>query len=249
MDDETEVIKQQMAQTRESLAEKVEALEQKVVGTVQEATETVASTVESVSDTMASVKDTVNETVDTVKDSLSGAIETARDALDVTGHMERHPWPMFVGSIAVGFLGGWLLGPSGSRRDERDERWPDMSGSHHHGMIPEWFHRSSGQALPPPQYGTEPKPQAAQAHEPARPSWTDQLMGRFQPALDQLQEVAVTAGTGLLADMILKHVPQHLRGDVSGVIDQFSTAIGGKPTGRATSESRQPATAGNGRTA
>jgi ElaB/YqjD/DUF883 family membrane-anchored ribosome-binding protein len=96
MDNESEVIRQQMEETRTSLAEKLETLEQQVVGTVQGATTAVADTVES-------VKDAVQETVSTVQESV-------HDALDLSRHVERHPWAMVGGSVALGYLAGRLLG-------------------------------------------------------------------------------------------------------------------------------------------
>src|SRR4051794_35355305 len=102
MDDETEVIKHQMAETRESLACKVEALENKVINTVQGATDTVASTVESVSDTVASVKETVQGTVESVKGGVQDAADSVRGALDIGHHAQEHPWALFCGSFAVG---------------------------------------------------------------------------------------------------------------------------------------------------
>ena len=56
MDNQTEVIKQQMVETRESLAEKLETLEDKVVDTVHGAADAVTGTVDSVKDEVADLK-------------------------------------------------------------------------------------------------------------------------------------------------------------------------------------------------
>src|SRR5262245_52369843 len=63
MDNESEVIRQQMEQTRSALTAKVELLEHQVVETVHGATA-------AVSETVGNVKDVVQETVQTVKDSV-----------------------------------------------------------------------------------------------------------------------------------------------------------------------------------
>jgi hypothetical protein len=89
-----EVIRQQMEDTRTSLAEKLETLEQKVSTTVQEATSAVTDTVET-------VKETVETSVEAVKDTLNLRLQT-----------ERHPWEMVGGSFALGVLGGWLTSES-----------------------------------------------------------------------------------------------------------------------------------------
>jgi ElaB/YqjD/DUF883 family membrane-anchored ribosome-binding protein len=97
-DESTDELKRQMDQTRGALADKLEALEQHVVGTVQDAAEAVASVRTAVSDTVDSVKSTVRETVDTVAETV-----------DLQKQFDRHPWPMMAGAAAVGFIGGALL--------------------------------------------------------------------------------------------------------------------------------------------
>src|SRR5262249_52925003 len=102
MDSESQVIRQQMQQTRTALSEKVERLEQEVVQTVHEATE-------AVNDTVASIKEAAQQTVNTVKDTVHDTVQTVRETLDVPTQVRRHPWAMLAGSVAVGFLGGLAL--------------------------------------------------------------------------------------------------------------------------------------------
>jgi len=91
MDNESEVIRQQMDETRTSLQDKLETLEQHVTGTVQHVTETVSETVDN-------VKEAVQETVDSVKNSL-----------DLRQQVERNPWSMFLGAALVGYVGTRLI--------------------------------------------------------------------------------------------------------------------------------------------
>jgi len=100
VDNELEVIRNEMEETRSSLADKLEALESEFRGTVEGATSAVANTVEAVQETVATVKETVQETVESVKETL-----------DIRKHVERHPWAMFGGACALGCLAGFLLGP------------------------------------------------------------------------------------------------------------------------------------------
>jgi len=172
-----------------------------------------------VQDTVAAVRGTVSDTVDTVK-----------DAFDVTAQVERRPWAMFAGAVAVGFLGGFLMGPS-ARRSRRDERWPDMDDGRSN-WLPEW-----------PRRGSAPLPQAthsepAASPTPSKPGWLDEALERFQPAISKLKELAIGATTGMVGEMIMSNVPMHLRGDVSGVIDRFTTALGGKVTPLATASAQ-----------
>jgi len=102
MDHEAEVIKQQMLETRTSLTEKLEALEEQVASTVRSTTEAVTGTAEA-------VKEAVEETVGTVKGSVQETVETVKETFDLRRQMENHPWLMLGGAVALGYLGGCLL--------------------------------------------------------------------------------------------------------------------------------------------
>jgi ElaB/YqjD/DUF883 family membrane-anchored ribosome-binding protein len=91
MDNKHEVTGAQLGETRAALSEKLETLEQQVVDTVHGATNAAAQTVDI-------VKDAVHETVAAVKDTL-----------DLRLQVDRHPWAMVGGSMALGLVGGYLL--------------------------------------------------------------------------------------------------------------------------------------------
>jgi len=112
-----------MEGTRASLAEKLDTLENQVLGTVHQATEAVANTVEDVKSAVGSVTGTVQETVESVK-----------EAFNLSEHVRRHPWLSLGGAVATGFLGGYLLGPSRSREErpqEWAEQWAELSPPQH----------------------------------------------------------------------------------------------------------------------
>lgn len=101
-----EEIERQMQETRDSLAEKVVALENQVVGTVQTAANTITDTVERVK----SLVDTAPEAVtDTVKQTATTVSNTLKEALDFTGHVKRHPWTAMGISAGLGFLTALVL--------------------------------------------------------------------------------------------------------------------------------------------
>jgi len=100
--DKEKVLQQQMEETRASLTEKLETLEQKVVGTVEEATTVASDTVEAVKDTVAAVNETVKESVETVKDWF-----------DIEAHVQNHPWLVVGGSVALGYCLG-TFAPNGN---------------------------------------------------------------------------------------------------------------------------------------
>lgn len=195
-----EVIRQRMEQTRMALTEKLETLENQVVETVQGATSAVTETVES-------VKDAVQETVCTVKESVSDTVETVKHTFDLPLQVERHPWVMFGGSVAVGYLAGTLLPSMGPRRVD----WDAMSQP------------------------AEPKAFRA-TEEPARPNgrssqssqWLGGLTQTFGSEIDQLKGLAIGTLLGVARDFLVQSVPEHLGDQVKELMDNFTTKLGGQ---------------------
>jgi len=97
VDNELEVIRDEMDQTRTSLSDKLEALESQVHETVASAANTVAETVENVKD---------------VVESVTGTVESVADTLNIARHVEEHPWGALLCAVATGFFGSLLLGSS-----------------------------------------------------------------------------------------------------------------------------------------
>jgi ElaB/YqjD/DUF883 family membrane-anchored ribosome-binding protein len=101
-----ELIERQMEQTRQSLSEKVSELEQQVVGTIQSATEAVNDSVQSA---RSAVQDTFEAVSGAVKDSVESVSDGVKNALDISQRVRDHPWIMFGGAFAVGFIAGRLV--------------------------------------------------------------------------------------------------------------------------------------------
>jgi len=101
VDSELEVIRHEMEDTRASLADKLDTLENQVLGTVHDATAAVAHTVED-----------VRSVVDSVTESVKEGVESVKETLNLSEQVRRHPWGMLCGAAAAGFFGGWLIGPS-----------------------------------------------------------------------------------------------------------------------------------------
>jgi ElaB/YqjD/DUF883 family membrane-anchored ribosome-binding protein len=115
MENETEVIKQQMEETRTALTEKLEAVEELVASTVKETTQ-------AVSDTVSTVTGTVENTVSTVAESVENVTESVKKAFDFSGAVDEHPWLAVGGGVALGYaLGRLLPAPASSN----GKSWPD----------------------------------------------------------------------------------------------------------------------------
>ena len=100
MNETPEMIRQQMEVTKADLSEKMETLEQQVSETVHSTGTAVNATVEA-----------VQETVETVTGAVQGAVQSVSNALNVRRQVNRHPWLVLGGSVALGYLAyGFLTG-------------------------------------------------------------------------------------------------------------------------------------------
>ncbi len=102
MPPETELIKQQMGQTRSALTEKLDTLESKVFGTLDSAANSVGQTVHEVGSTM-------RETAESVRATMHDAMSSVRNAFDVSRQFHEHPWLLLGSSVVAGYVGGVVL--------------------------------------------------------------------------------------------------------------------------------------------
>jgi len=111
-----EEIEREMLETRESLTEKVAALENQIVGTVQTAADTVNGTVEAVKSLVTHAPEAVS---DSIKQAASTVKEVMKDAFNVSEHVERYPWASVGTAALLGCITGWLVSrPSGGTAAE-----------------------------------------------------------------------------------------------------------------------------------
>ena len=218
-----EEIQREMESTRESLTDKVAALENQVVGSIQNATDAVTSTVESVrsavEDTMSTVKESVTDSVTSVKDQV-------RTAFDFTSHVRENPWPTVTGAAVVGFITGLLVfrPRDGASRHVRNT-----------GGALSFDTSVSGTA---PRYAADvDAPRAAAASAPASssggfkmPSWADDLLDKAGQEIRRLGEEALATAAASARQAIQTEVP-HL-------IESFASMRG---TGAHGSSQAEPA--------
>jgi ElaB/YqjD/DUF883 family membrane-anchored ribosome-binding protein len=212
MDNETEVIKHQMEETRTSLTEKLETLENQVVETVQETTTAVADTVEN-------VKEAVEETVETVKGTVHEAVEAVKETFNLSHQVERHPWPMFGLSVATGYLAGRLLNRAtggGRRRSDRSTkaRSPETIPS-----------RQDGNGAAQSRLAALPSSREA---GPSGLGWLSGLAGKLAPEINKLKGLAIGALIGGIRDRVVEIVPDQMKPRVKEVLDNVTTKLGGQ---------------------
>lgn len=212
MDHETEVIRSQMEETRHSLADKLETLENQVVGSVQQATAAVTDTVET-------VRHAVEETMGTAKESVHDTVEAIKETFDLHRQVDHHPWAMVGGSMMLGFLAGRLL-PASQRRSEPDH-WPERFGSREQSQSR--FRAEASEA-----YAAAPREQPPAAAR-TEPSLVSKLNESFGPEIDKLKGLAIGTTLGLLRDLAAGYLPEQMRPDVVKVMDNVTEKLGGKP--------------------
>jgi ElaB/YqjD/DUF883 family membrane-anchored ribosome-binding protein len=203
-----EAIRQRMEQTRTALTEKLETLENQVVQTVQGATSAVTETVES-------VKDAVHETVSSVKESVSDTVETVKDTFDLPLQVERHPWVMFGGSVAVGYLAGTLLPSIGPGRID----WDAMSQP----AEPQGFRAAEPRGFRATEETVRPNGRSSQMS-----NWLGNLSQTFGGEIDKLKGLAIGTALGVARDFLVQSVPEHLGDQVRELMDNFTTKLGGQ---------------------
>lgn len=203
MPPETELIKQQMGQTRAALTDKLESLENKILGTVNTTTDTFGHTVQEVGTT-------VRETAQDVRATLHEAMSSMRDAFDVSRQIHEHPWAMVGGSVLAGYVGGVML--------DNLER----------GHLPSLPRFAAPEQLLP--HDSEVR-ERIEAEPPARRTGSTlfkALFDSFAPELDKLKAAAVGMALAVVRDKIRESVPPQMRDNVSDLMDRVTSKFGGE---------------------
>jgi ElaB/YqjD/DUF883 family membrane-anchored ribosome-binding protein len=213
VDNELEVIRGQMEEKRASLAEKLDAVENLVVGTVQEATAEVSNIVHEVKSTVGAVTDDVKSTVGTVKESVQQTVATVAETLDLRDHIRRYPWIAMGSAVAVGFGGAYLLGPGRPIRRYLVGGPPPPERIAPRRLQTNGFHGAAAVSAPEPS---------------AKPEEPSPLVTAGKEAMKTLEELALGTLMGVVREMVTPNLPETLRRDVSTMFDDFTNRIGGK---------------------
>jgi ElaB/YqjD/DUF883 family membrane-anchored ribosome-binding protein len=212
MDDKPEVIRQKMEETRSQLAEKLEALESQVSDTVQNTTDVVTETVEAVKETVEKASETVGNVTETVQETVQSVSET----FSLQRQAERHPWIVFGGSVALGYLLSNLF--DGSRKESRQEetgsaKEPERSPS----AAPASTARNEHHA----QESSSWAQASTQSSQPAEKSWLWDEVGR-------LKGLALGSLMGVVRELTSKALPESIGKRVAEEVDHLTTSIGGE---------------------
>jgi hypothetical protein len=228
MENEADAIRTQMEDTRASLSEKLETLEQQIVDTVQGATT-------AVTDTVASVKDAVTDTVSEVKATVSETVDTVKSTFDIEQQVRKHPWLVFAGAIAAGFVAerilDHMLKPRFAASPYPPLPTPPMPVTQ---PEPSPIHGGNGHSLAGNGHlRTEAVSDPTKAHNRVTPQGqahqASDLTDLFGKEIEQLKKVAIGTTMGLVRDLVTDAMPAPVREDVRHILDSVTTKLGGEP--------------------
>jgi len=202
MDNEGELIREQMAETRKDLSEKLDALQEQVLGTV-------VGTTRSVTETVEAVQEAVQDTVGTVKESFQETVESVKSAFDLSEQMQKHPWLLLGGAVVAGFVGGRLL-----------------MGRDYTALPPP----SDGSPARPAPSRTEAATSAVRSAATSAASSTVSLLESMAgPVLKEAEKLAFGVLTGVVSDLVKNSAPEAMRGQLNEMVDKFASSVGVKP--------------------
>jgi ElaB/YqjD/DUF883 family membrane-anchored ribosome-binding protein len=210
VDDELEVIREQMQETRASLANKLEALETQVLDTVHSATDTVSSAVEGAKEVVSTVTEEAKEVVEKVTET----VESVKESLSVSRYVEAYPWTSVGVAAAAGFVAAQLLPASRSTSGDRSQALPPASRGGY-----------AQSAAPTSSYTPEPSQTPRQEDGS---SWTNALSGVFHTAARTVETLAVGTLMGAIKELVTQGLPKDWQGELTRMVDEVTTRFGGK---------------------
>jgi ElaB/YqjD/DUF883 family membrane-anchored ribosome-binding protein len=221
MENEPALIRQEMQQTRTALTEKLEALENQVMGTVHSATSAIQETVHSVRDaveeTTSTVRAAVQGTVGDVRTSLDETVGTVKETLDMELQVRRHPWLLVGGAACAGFLSGKMI----------DRMTPSQ---------PAYYAPSPRTPVTEGDWPTAPVRSAAVGesalrdrvpHEPQ--TWASSVLTSLEPEAQKLKGLAIGALFNVVKGMVRQWVPHAVEPQVVDMVDSVTRKMGGRP--------------------
>jgi hypothetical protein len=160
-----------------------------------------------VTDTVTTVRDAVTDTVDVVKDSVHETVQTVKETFDLNRQVQRHPWAMLGGSVALGYVSGRLF----------DLAAEEMRHAYARRQAASFAQRNGGPLM------------AAGSERSEGPSWLEDLADKFHDEIGQLKGLAIGAALGVARDLLTQSMPEHARGQVTEIMDNVTTKLGGQP--------------------
>jgi ElaB/YqjD/DUF883 family membrane-anchored ribosome-binding protein len=236
MDQRTDPLQQNIAETRHdieetraSMTEKLELLEERVRDTLDETRTAVGDIVENVKGTVEETVGAVKETVDGAKSTVENIVENVKDTMDDTVtkvkqsfdlryQVDQHPWLMVGGAVVAGSLLAGLL----HRRE----------GSHYYSYSDNPLQRGNYVAdttggTGPYTISGEEDDKTSQESAPSPSSTAKQqrswgsTLGQFQEELDAVKSVV----TGAVMSTVMGTLQELIRQNIPSMAGHFDNAV------------------------
>lgn len=223
--DPADQIRDEMADTRSALGEKLEKLEDKVTSTVSGATGTVSETIQAVketvqetksavTDTVGAIKETVQETVSTIKDTVQQGLESVSELFNLPLQAQRHPCLVMSGAVVTGFLGArFLFGPSSAPVRPASLLEPPRNGTA----------KSSGGAEH--RNGTATAPHSEKS--PDEQGWFARLQEELGAEIGLVKSFALGKLAEGVKALLAQSLPTDWRSQVTAIVDRIAAKLGG----------------------
>jgi ElaB/YqjD/DUF883 family membrane-anchored ribosome-binding protein len=201
IDKTPEQIEAEMFETRESLTEKVAALENQVVGTVQNAANTLTDTVDAVKSFVATAPDAVSETVDNM---VTAVREQVGKTFDISAQVQKNPWASVGASLGFGFLAGYFLFPG--RRTPASSKAAPAKAEY---------------SMPPHPAAEAPRQMAS----PREPGLLDELFGMLGKKVKEMTENVIDAASVAVNKNIREGVPKLVDGAAKHLVGENPAGV------------------------
>jgi len=189
----------------QTVKETVEGAAQSVKGTVDSVKDTMENVTGSVGGAVEGVKESFAGAAESVKETFSNAAETVRETFDLPKQVDRHPWLMMGGAVAVGFVAGKLL-DYGPEAMEAVQGVAETGGHYAQSAV-----------------------STAGATAAAAGGWMAALEKMFGPEMGKVKEMAIGALGSIIRDAVVQSAPEPMARQVRELIEGFTSKLGGKP--------------------
>ncbi len=221
-----------IAETRASMSDKLELLEERVRDTLEETKTavddivenvkgTVDETVGAVKETVDGAKSTVENIVENVKESMDDTVAMVKKSFDLRYQVDQHPWLMLGASVVTGsVLARFLSGGHESRRN-----W-DSTNTNQKG--PHVTDTTSGTGLYTVSGNEEStgSSQFSAASQPQqRQSWGAALGGVQEEVVDVMKGAVLGTVMGTVREMIRQNMPS-VMGRFDTMMNNLSKKLG-----------------------
>jgi hypothetical protein len=141
-----------------------------------------------------------------------------KETFDLRRQVDQHPWLMVGGSAVLGYLAGSLL-PRGEER-QSESRYASWSSAPRNGGVAGHYAASTETAAPAV---------ASYQTGAAGTSRLGELGNLFGDEISKLKGLAIGTLMGLVRDALASSVPPSLSPQLTEVVNNFTTKMGGQP--------------------